>query len=263
MKPLALCATLALVLLGSEAKAALSSVTMTHLVNETNGNALGVEVNTWQNLFLAAGRYAFDVHSTLDPNALDYNMTLYTYCLDVDVDATGSAVYEALPMVNFDSEKNIALGQLARGAFLSTGGTNPWEFTNVSSSGFLAASFQLAVWEIMHETNKNAGFDLSFGGDMSHGSFYATNGWTGWETAVANADYWLSLLHTIDPLSIGDGLYALVPQGDPPGQAQGILLPGSERTVLGVIPEPSSLCLWAGLALIGCGVRYRRRRSPA
>src|SRR5688572_9079794 len=146
MKPLALCAALALVLFGGEANAALSSVTMTHLADQTNGNALGVVVNTWPTFVLAAGRYAFDVHSTLDANALNYETTLYTYCLDVDVDAVGSATYEAIPMGNFNSERNIALGQLARVAFLSTGGTNPWEFTNVSSSGFLAASFQLAVW---------------------------------------------------------------------------------------------------------------------
>jgi hypothetical protein len=143
---------------------------------------------------------------------------------------------------------------------------DPWAFVNDTVS---AAAFQMAVWEIRNETGPfgNVGAAPTEGG-VASGFFYATGALladangnvtgpadTRLADAVTKANKWLEQVNTNQS---PDNFSALVPVNGGQSQAIPVML---GRDGGGVVPEPSAACIWAGLALVGCVLQYRRRKS--
>jgi hypothetical protein len=253
MKRLLIGAVLALSLT-AEAHAALISLQMEFMQSATEAGALGV---TTTNLFpgvpVAAGRYVFNV-TTPDPlYAMPQGPTLYTYCLDIRNDIADFIGNPPGPRWYDGDYINGNVGTyLSR--LVAVAGGNPWAVTGSFTVADTQA-FQLAVWEVVEEltTVPNS---PNFNFKLSNGNFSMSDAST--NAAAIKADSWLLGVMSWQGPEPPSSLVSLVPtQG---GQSQAILF-DQQKFVL--TPEPSSLCIWAGLALVGCGLRYRRRKSQA
>lgn len=107
-------------------------------------------------------------------------------------------------------------------------------FTNIS-----AAAFQIAIWELVYDTGR----------DLSSGNFFANpvQPTTDLDQAIALAQQWLSSIDDNGPKA--EYLIAL---SHPDYQDQ-----------ITIIPEPSTLIMWGGLAAMAIGLRSRRKRPTA
>ena len=197
---------------------------------------------------------------------------LYTFCIELGQFAYKSfRTYEKTPVENApdpyvsSTPTGASIGS-QRADLLDLLADNYW--TLAFTSDVYAAAFQLAVWEIVHESTTLApGNPLSQPLELSktssdRGTFYVNNSWLSGdrEDAVDLANEWLhninnnSIVHD-DNLSLyalsnhykQDQIYQYIPN-----------MPDDEGTV----PEPGSLLVWAGMCLMGLGlITQRDRRS--
>ncbi|MCX5677118.1 MAG: hypothetical protein NTX87_19185 [Planctomycetota bacterium] len=225
----------------------------------------------------AAGSYSTgDAGGTLWAQAEANGFVVGAYCIDIRQDApTPGGSNPPEPFRRYDLY-SLQDAPLVRGMTAAMGTTkandlrklfgywNPaWSTPGYSdlntgwSGDAYAGAFQVAVWEIVNETDMVGGaydYNLSFGSGSFWISEYTLSGPGGWSGIAWNAQGtgWLSNLAGMTPRTDVVALvnedfqdYALTVQGFGSGHA----------------PEPATL---AGVAMgIGCLVRYLRKRRTA
>ncbi len=120
-------------------------------------------------------------------------------------------------------------------------------YTSLGTSTELAA-FQLAVWELTHETTNT--FNVSTG----NGTFYVSSGAS--PTSIATANTWLAAI-TGPPVTHSFDIYALT-KADNQDQIFPVPVPPGG----GNVPEATAMTTW-GLIMLSMGFVTRRIRAVA
>ncbi len=246
MQRLVLFAVLALALAAAQAEAAYQ---LTYMRTATRADAVFTYFNVDPGFGAVAGVYQFDVVTQDTPPVAN---PLRAYCLDFWDSIAGNGSPPQPAWYNVGTSSDARLSSLVAAA-----GGSPWTFDN-SGPDLNAAAFQMAVWEIQNETNTAIPYNLLTGNFQAIASSNEAGTFDArYLTAAETARKWLE---QVNSTSHNENFSVLVPVGG--GQPQQIpLLGGRDGIGGGIVPEPSALSIWAGLALIGGALQYRRRKK--
>lgn len=222
----------------------------------------------WSNLtYLSGDHYTF-AGDPLNPAS---NSTFISFCIELTQDISLNSTY-TVDVVSLASAPKPASGPLATGMgstpamliaelwaahfhdiFYTGSQQNPLEPTQEES----AAAFQLAVWKLEYDSNNLSNY--SGNALFQHGFLQVTQN-------IGNASVGLAANWIADVVKMnGKGPQAnlLAISGHPTGlDANGNpIYPDFQDQVVEVLPEPSSMVLWAMGALGMAAIRRGRRRG--
>ena len=220
-------AALGLLLTFATANAAVQTVDLTFSGTPQGTVSGSVKVGT-SPVGVQAGEFSFDVTSASPGVPIDLTQKLLAYCAEANIRLT---IGQVVTYTVVDPTTVFAAGTVDNVSRLYTG------FLGASrSSAVNSAAFQLALWEILKETDGTA-FNLS--SDF----FQAVLGTTNWNAAVQTATDWLGSLSKFS------------------ASRQFLLLQSktSQDLVFIPVPEPGMLLLIGSGLLLGGAIRRRAR----
>ncbi|MCA9238320.1 MAG: hypothetical protein KDA44_22765 [Planctomycetales bacterium] len=204
--------------------------------------------------------------ATLPVLPLDGSNKLVTFCIEIGQYVTSAAkMYDKTALTSAPDPYVTGYGNSLtkisseRAGLLGNLADKYWN--SALDTGVENAAFQLAVWEIVHESAAMALSSIGgIGGlNVGAGSFYVVGDRTVETDAITLANSWLAGLQNVD-LDPTKSLYALTnkcyqdqifygstPTPDPEGDP-------------GTVPEPATVISWLGL-MTTVGLIARRRRA--